>query len=267
MQTMLTLKNEVPADAKYCCPDQVLFSPDEKWFAVAWSHRDEKGTSLSSEIRFYDTASWSEQSRLRILEAGHCGLVCWQKNQLWCSRGVPGKASLNEHFLDIYRFDATASFPDNVLANTELVDHGYSRNYANPLYVREYRIATQQGVDWYMVKDFRECSQPAWIESLRNMPLLSGTINRFLPRDSLALEFYQTSTKQKLNRLSIQPNSHCCISSDGHWMVVLLNGKNHYGLYSTTALIRWPGYLLVLVVFFILFGRVLGGLNSSQKPV
>jgi hypothetical protein len=98
----------------------------------------------------------------------------------------------------------------------------------------------KQGRNWHVDRVFQESSKSAWIEYLRSMSVLSNLINRFWPRETLALEFYQTSTMQQLNRMTIHPNSRYCISADGQWIAGLLHYQNQLCLYSTTQITRWP---------------------------
>ena len=51
------------------------------------------------------------------------------------------------------------------------------------------------------------------------------------------------------------PNSVYRISHDGQWIAGLLNNKDQIALYSTAPLIRWPGYLFILIALVILFWR------------
>ena len=159
---------------------------------------------------------------------------------------------MNEFLFDIYRFNATTSFPNDVLSHAELVSRGYVRQYFNPHYVSEHRMPVKQGVDWYVISDHRDASQGPWIDSLRSKPLLSQIINRIWPRETLALEFYQTSTQQKLNRMAVHPNSKYCISPDGKWIAGMLRYQFELNLYSTAPVIRWPGYLFVVAMLIVL---------------
>ncbi len=255
LQTRMTLENEVTADGIFCVPSLVIFSPDEKHFAVAWESRYEKGIVKYSEIRLYSSDNWKEHTRIKTPRPLGCSLANWEGNVLWFYLDGPGNASRNEFLVYLYCFDTTAQSVDKAMMNAELVAEGYSRSYANPHYVREYRMPFKHGNIWYSIKDFREASQLPWIESLRDKSVLSGVINQFLPRETLAIEFYQASTQHNWNRISLHPNSKFCISPDGKWIAGLLRYQNQLCLYSTAPLIRWPGYLFIVVIFFVLFWR------------
>lgn len=221
--------------------------------ACIWEYRDKQGAATSSEIRFYETGSWAEQSRLKMPEPGYTCLESWKGNHLWYSRCSPGNTSLNEQLIDVYLIDTSVSYPENRIASNAPVHHGFSRSYANPNYVREYQVLSKQGHDWYVIRTAKEAFRTAWLESLRSKPYLTQVINRFWPRETLALEFYRTSTQQKLNRMSIHPNSKYCLSEDGQWLAGFLQYNNQLCLYSTAPVPRWPGWFFVGAFLILLF--------------
>ena len=208
---------------------------------------------MGSEIRFYDAGTWKEQAKYNDYrkQAIVISMVGMKINS-----GTPfprkGNEPKNESIFYFNRLDTAVSSSGLEMSNPQLIAHGYVRNYANPNYVREYRLGLNHGADWHVFKDFRESYQSGWIESLRDKPILSVIIDKVWPREETALEFYQTSTQQKLNRMALKPNSHYRISRDGQWIAGLLNYKDQLDLYSTAPLIRWPGYLFLLTSIGIL---------------
>lgn len=254
-EIVLTLEKEVGAEGKYWMPFNISFSSDETHLAVAWNHNDGKGAITSSEIRFYDAAVWKEQSRVTIPQAGYCNLDGWHEDQLWYTISGKGDEALHESLFYFYRLNTSVPFSDLEVSSAQLIATGYLRNYANPNYVREYRLVLNHGADWHVWKNFRESYQSLWIESCRNKPIISVLINQLWPREAIALEFHQTSSQQKFNRISLKPDSHYCISRDGQWIAGLLNYKDQVDLYSTAPLMRWPGYVFVLAGILILFWR------------
>ena len=250
LQTVFSLPNEVPGDAPYCCPEEITFSSDETRIAVPWSHRNEKGETLSSELRFYETLTWKELSRQTVPQAESIGISRWQGNELWCYFINQGDPTRYERFFSLIRSATAVSDPRPALLEVKLIHEGHVRSN-----VREWSLLMEQGHDWYVVRNFRETIQHPWVESLRSKPVLSQIINVIVPRETLNLEFYRMSSLQLMNRLSVRAQCKYCVSPDGQWIAGDLFQPGQICVCSSSAAIRWPGYLLLMSMAVVLFWR------------